>query len=160
MDSEFTRDAITWDIAHCVELACENTKTQTNWLQELDTTLQSIMKKFTMGKHHTQLQDICIEMNQTFLEFCLFSDTRFMEYSHRTYGHFFVTYILITKIRRDMESEDSTTDLVQDREYSEILLAQTTFVLNLVFMREVSHLMTIFSKSSQKFDVLPFHVTI
>ena len=69
MDSEFTRDAMTWDIAHRVELACENTKTQTNWLQELETTLQSIMKKFTMGKHHTQLQVICIEMNQTFLEF-------------------------------------------------------------------------------------------
>ena len=52
LNSEFTRDAITWDIAHRVELACENTKTQTNWLQELDTTLQPIMKKFTMGKHH------------------------------------------------------------------------------------------------------------
>ena len=56
-----------------------------------------------------------------------------------------------------MESKDSTTDLVQDREYNEILLAQTTFVLNLVFMREVSHLMTILSKSSRKFEVLPFH---
>ena len=74
-------------------------------------------------------------------------------------------HVLIAKIRRDMESEDSMTDLVQDREYSEILLAQTTFVLNLVgesfndniFTREVSHLMTIFSKCSQKFDVLPFH---
>ena len=104
LNSEFTRDAITWDIAHRVELACENTKTQTNWLQELDTSLQSIMKKFTMGKHHTQLQDICIEMNQTFLEFCLFSDRRFMEYSHRTYDHFFVMYhVLITKMRQDMD---------------------------------------------------------
>ena len=104
------------------------------------------MKKFTLRKHHTQPQDICIEMNQTFLEFCLFSDRRFMEYSHGTYDHFFVMYhVLITKIRRDVESEDSTTELVQDREYSEILLAQTTFILNLVFMREASHLMTIFS---------------
>ena len=91
LDSEFTRDAITWDIAHRVELACENTKTQTNWLQEFDTTLQSIMKKFTMGNHHTRLQDIYIEMNQTFLEFCLFSDTRFMEHSHRTYDTIFLS---------------------------------------------------------------------
>ena len=38
-----------------------------------------------------------------------------------------------------------------------MLLAQATFILTLVFMREISHLLTIFSKSSEKFDVLPFH---
>ena len=59
LDKDFTRDALTWDIAHRIELACEDTKKQTNWLQELDTTLQSIMKKFTLGKHHTDLRNMC-----------------------------------------------------------------------------------------------------
>ena len=106
LESEFTRDAITWNIANRVELACEDTKTQTNWLQELGTALQSIIKKFIMGQHHTQPRDMCIEMNEKVLEFCLFSDARFMEYSHRN-EHFFVMYpVLITKARRDVESKD------------------------------------------------------
>ena len=64
--------------------------------------------------------------------------------------------VLITKIQRDVEFEDTPTDLLEYREFSEKLLAQVIFVLNLLFMREVSHLITIFSKSSQTFDVLPF----
>ena len=63
---------------------------------------------------------------------------------------------LITKIRRNVESEGTSTELTADREFSEKLLAQVTFILNLVFMREISHLLTIISKSSQKFDTLPF----
>ena len=125
-------------------------------MQELGTTLQSIMKKFTLGKHHTDLRNISVEIGEKFLEFCLFSETRFIEYAHRTYDHFFIMYpVLITKIQRDVELEDSPTDLVEDREFSEKLLAQVIFVLNLLFMREVSHLITIFSRSSQTFDVLP-----
>ena len=67
-EKDFVKDAITWDIAHRVELACEDTKKQTSWLEELDTTLQSVMKKFTLGQHHTQLRDIAIESNETFSE--------------------------------------------------------------------------------------------
>ena len=115
------------------------------------------MKKFTLGKHHTDLRNISVEIGEKFFEFCLFSETRFIEYAHRTYDHFFIMYpVLISKIQRDVESEDSPTDLVEDRESSEKLLAQVIFVLNLLFMRELSHLITIFSKSSQTFDVLPF----
>ena len=73
-----------------------------------------------------------------------------MEYSHCTYDHFFTTYpVLITKVQRDVESKDTPTDLAQDREFSEMVLAQATFILNLVFM-------TIFSKNLQRFEVL-FH---
>ena len=147
-------------------------------------------------------------MDTSFLEFVLFSETRFMEYSlrtydhriydhrtydhrtydhrtydhrtydhrtydhrtydhrtydhrtydHRTYDHFFNMYpVLVTKIRRDVVSGELPSDLVMDRECTEKLLAQATFILRLIFMREISHLLTRFSKSSQKFDVLPFH---
>lgn len=65
--------------------------------------------------------------------------------------------VLITKVRRDIQNDDTSTELAQDREHSETLLAQVTFILNLIFMREMSHLYTIFSKNSQAFDVLPFH---
>ena len=157
LDIEFTETAVTWDIAHRLELSFDDTKKQMSWLQELDTTLQSIMKKFTLGMHHTQLRDIGIEMGKRFLEFCLFSETRFMQYAHRTYDHFYKMHpVLITKIRRDVESEGTSTELAADREFSEKLLAQVTFILNLVFMREISHLLTIISKSSQKFNTLPF----
>ena len=49
LEQDFARDCITWDIVHCVELACEDAKKETSWLQKVDNTLQSIMKKFTMG---------------------------------------------------------------------------------------------------------------
>ena len=65
--------------------------------------------------------------------------------------------VLITKIRRDVQSGDITEELLLDREFTEKRLAQATIILELAFMREISHLLTRFSKSSQKFDVLPFH---
>ena len=65
--------------------------------------------------------------------------------------------VLISKIRRDVDNDALDTDLQQDREHSETLLAQVTFIMNLLFMRESSHLFTIFSKNSQAFDVFPFH---
>ena len=158
LEHNFTIDALIWDVAHRFELGCEDVKNITPWLQELDTTLQSVMKKFSLGMHHTNLRDIGKEMNIEFKEFCLFSDTRFIEYSHRTYDHFVLMYpLLITKIQRDIGNDTLDTDLQQDREHCETLLAQVTFVLNLTFMREASHLYTIFSKNSQAFDVLPFH---
>ena len=81
-----------------------------------------------------------------------------MEYSHRTYDHFYRMYpTLIVKIQRDVESGDIPSDLEKDREYTGKPLTQTTFIVSLLFMREMSHLMTRYSKSSQKFDVLPFH---
>ena len=71
-----------------------------------------------------------------------------MQYAHRTYDHFYKMYpVLITKIRRDVESEGTSTELAADREFSEKVLAQVTFILNLVFMREISHLLTIILKS-------------
>ena len=119
------------------------------------------MKKFTLGKHHALLQIVAKDLDTTFLEFCLFSETRFMEYSHRIYDHFYTMYpVLITKIRQDLRNGEITEKLLLDREFTEKRMAQATFVLKLAFMREISHLITRFSKSSQKFDVLPFHAMI
>ena len=59
------------------------------------------MKKFRFGHHHTELKKLAGQMNDKF-EFNLFSETRFMEYSYRTYDHFIRMYhILIEKLKRD-----------------------------------------------------------
>jgi hypothetical protein len=92
------------------------------------------MKKFTLGKHHALLQIVGKEMDTTFLEFCLFSETRLMEYSHRTYDHFYMYPVLITKIRKYVKSGEITEELLLDREFTEKWLAQATFVLELSFM--------------------------
>ena len=39
LEKDFTRNAITWDIAHPTELVREDTKEQARWLQDLDTIL-------------------------------------------------------------------------------------------------------------------------
>ena len=55
------------------------------------------------------------------------------------------------KIKRDEETAPSAT-----LETLEKQLAQATTVIDLLFMKEISQLMTICSKSLQRFDVLPF----
>ena len=95
-------------------------------------------------------------MNDKFLEFNLFSETRFMEYSYRTYDHFIRMYhILIEKLKRDEETNKEN----DEEEVSDIqnLLAQLELVIDLLFMAELSHLITFCSKEFQRFDVLPFH---
>ena len=75
-----------------------------------------------------------------------------MEYSHRTYDHFIKMYpILCEKIKRDEVNSPSAT-----LETLEIKLAQATTIIDLLFMKEISQIMTICSKSLQRFDVLPF----
>ena len=65
---DFTKDSTIWDVAHRVELACEDTKNGIKWLTDFDTTLQSIMKKFILGMHHTDVRNIPEELGETFLE--------------------------------------------------------------------------------------------
>ena len=60
-------------------------------------------------------------------------------------------HILNEKIKRDEETAPSAT-----LETLEKQLAQATTVIDLLFMKEISQLMTICSKSLQRFDVLPF----
>ena len=93
---EFLEDSIIWDAAHRLELAYENAKNGKNdqrgrcifhpspWLQDLDSVLQHIMTKFRLGKNHSDLRSVAHDLGETFLEFCLFSETRFMEYAHRS----------------------------------------------------------------------------
>ena len=95
-------------------------------------------------------------MNLTFLEFNLFSETRFVEYSHRTYKHFVRMYpVLCEKLKRDEmmavnAKEKTEADGIQN------LLVQLELVVNLLFMMDLCHLFTFISKEFQRFDVLPF----
>ena len=64
-----------------------------------------------------------------FLEFCLFSGTCFIEYTHRTYSHFYSMYPILTKIQKDVISGEIPAELVQESEHTEKLLAQASFNL-------------------------------
>ena len=165
---DFFEDSIIWDAAHRLELANDNVKNgkkdsqgnwviqKTPWLQELDSVLQTIMTKFRLGKNHSDLRKIAKEKGESFLEFCIFSETRFIEYAHRTYNHFIrMFHILFEKIKQDEASSDSNKE-TQNLEELEKLLVQAKTVCDLLFMNEVSQLMTFCSKSFQKFDTLPF----
>ena len=166
LPKEFTDDSVIWDAAHRLELACEHAKEGysvsgqmiggTKWLRELDNVLQHIMKIFRFGHNHDDLRRIAKEFNQVFLEFHLFSDTRFVEYSHRTYDHFTrMRSILCEKLKRD-ENNGTTEKDNQDVENLQNLLVQLELVLDLLFMAEVSHLFTFCSKAFQRFDVVSF----
>ena len=90
----------THDAARPLELACKDAKEgkvdrrgmcivpKCEWLIQLDHILQQIMTHFRYGHNHISLHNIAKEKNEIFLEFNLFSETRFVEYSHRTYDHF------------------------------------------------------------------------
>ena len=92
-----------------------------------------------------------------FLEFNLFSETRFVEHSHRTYDHFTRMFpILFEKLKRD--EENSTSDKDQNKSIQlQNLLVQLEIVVDLLFMKDLSHLLTYSSKEFQRFDVLSFY---
>ena len=163
---EFLEDCLIWDAAHRLELVHDDVKNgkkdqrgnvimaPTPWLKDLDSTLQFIMTKFRTGAEHSKLRTIAHEMGETFLEFCLFSETRFMEYCHRTYDHFLgMFHVIHAKIKSDEDKAPSNT-----LEALEKQLLQAVTVTDMLFMKEMSHIMTLCSKSLQRFDVLPFVV--
>ena len=91
-----------------ISVICNNLGTElfkeTKWLQDLINVLQHIMKIYRFGKHHSDLNKVAQEMDMSFLEFNLFSETRFVEHSHRTYDHFVRMYpVLFEKLKRDEE---------------------------------------------------------
>ena len=147
---EFMEDALIWDAAHRLELVHHDVKHgkkdhsgnilihPTLWLQNLDKTLQSIMTNFRTGQSHSNLRAVAQEMGEPFLEFCLFSETRFMEYSHRTYDHFIkMFHILYEKIKRDECKSENPSDTAHNL-HKMLVLAET--VTDLVFMKELSQL--------------------
>lgn len=86
----------------------------------------------------------------------MFSETRFVEYSHLTYDHFKRMYpILCEKLKRD-ENNGQTEKDDSDVENLQNLLVQLELVLDLLFMAEVSHLFTFCSKAFQRFGVVSF----
>lgn len=160
-------DSVIWDAAHRLELACQHAKEGytvsgqrvggTDWLLELDNVLQHIMKIFRFGHNHAHLRKICDERKCTFLEFNLFSETRFVEYSHRTYDHFVRMFpILCEKLKQD-EKSATTSKEQSDADSIQNFLVQLELVIDLLFMTDLSHLLTFVSKEFQRFDVLPFH---
>ena len=167
LPKDLMNDSVLWDAAHRLELACQHAKEGysvggqrvggTDWLIELDQVLQHIMKIYRFGHNHSDLKKISEEMKHTFLEFNLFSETRFVEYSHRTYDHFVRMYpVLCEKLKRDetmavSSKEKAESDAIQN------LLVQLELVVDLLFMMDLSHLLTFISKEFQRFDVLPFY---
>ena len=96
--------------------------------------------------------------NEGFLGFIVFSETRFIEYAHRTYDHFVIIHsILVENIKRDEKHAEKEQE-PKEFENLQILLVQLHTVIDLLFMAGLSHLITICSKEFQRFDVLPFHV--
>ena len=108
----------------------------TKWLIELDNVLQPIMVKCNYGPNHSELRNIAKEMNKDFLQFCLFSETRFHQYAHRNYNHFSnMFHILFEKLLRDA-SKDTRKDERDANENIQNLLVQAELVINLLFMQD------------------------
>ena len=66
--------------------------------------------------------------------------------------------ILYEKIKMDQSEDNLHSTLTSDKAESlESDLVQVQTVTDLLFMSEISHIMTISSKRFQEFDVLPYH---
>ena len=68
-------------------------------------------------------------------------------------------HLLYEKLKRDeqkaeIEESNKKTDIAVNLQNS---LVQVETVFDLLFMRDLSHLLTYCSKEFQRFDVLPFH---
>ena len=112
------------------------------------------MSHFRFGHNNTQLHNIARENNEVFLEFNLFSETRFVEHSYRTYDHFVrMFHLLYEKLKCDEAARERSDKAIHLQ--NTLVVVET--VLDLIFMRDLSHLLTYCSKELQRFDVLPFY---
>ena len=102
-----------------------------------------------MGRNHAQLKLISEENKVVFLEFPQQSETRFSEHQYKVYDHFYKMYpILVIKVKRDVESGEISNS-IDNEDLLEKHLIQALLILNLAFMREISHLLTRCSKEFQ-----------
>ena len=64
------------------------------------------MVKCNYGANHSESRNIAKETNEEFLQFFLFSETRFIQYENRTYDYFSkMFHILFEKLLRDTSKD-------------------------------------------------------
>ena len=151
----FTKDACLWDLAHRLELAAEDVKKDSTWLNEFDSSIQSIMIMLREPAARSLLQQIALDIDVPFREFQLFSETRFVEYVHRSYQSILSMFPTIYNHFQIHASKDEPSSLVYQKLHLP-RIQSPSFLLNLLFMSEISQRLNQCSKLLQRDDVMPW----
>ena len=152
----FTKDDCLWDLAHRLELAAEDVKKDSTWLNQFDSSIQSIMIMLREPAARSLLQQIALDIDVPFREFKLFSETRFVEYVHRSYQSILSMLPTIYNHFQIHASKDEPSSLVYQKLHLP-RIQSPSFLLNLlVFMSEISQRLKQCSKLLQRDDVMPW----
>lgn len=112
------------------------------------------MVNLRKASERQELRNICSETNVKFLEFVLFSSTRFIQYVHRTYEVVLRLYSSIFTLYQNHASSIEANAM--DAQHFISKISQAKFVAQLNFMLDLSKILTTASKLFQRDEVLPW----
>ena len=150
----FTKDACLWELAHRLELAADDMKRVTAWHNEFDSSIQSIMIKLREPAARSLHQHIALDIKIPFREFQIFSETRLVEYVHRSYQSILIMLPIIYNHFQVQASKNEPSYL----DYQKLHLPRIqspSFLLNLL-MSEITQRLQQCSKLLQRDDVMPW----
>ena len=105
------------------------------------------------GNVRNELIEICIELGIEHREFVSYQDTRFAEYRHRTYKVFIHMHLPLYRLSQKKASSDTPEAL--DSQERVLGFQNPEACLKLVFMYEISQLLTRTQKHCQDQNLLP-----
>ena len=155
LGEEYAKSLTIWDLGHLLELALDDTKKEQKWLQDFDSIVQKIMVFMRQDYKRTELKKVCTEKSLQYCELVLFSTTRFAQYMFRSYKSLRDMWLAIWYLLENISASD-TKEAIEAQKGFKSDIQNPKFVIRLVFMEEISNIVTILSKQFQKRDVLPF----
>ena len=156
LDESYVKTVVLWDAAHRLELAAEDTKVKTPWLRNFDSKLEAMMVEMKQDLNRNSLIQTATEMDLIYYELHLFSDTRFIQYAHRTYRNIREMWPVINRVLESQSASD-TSKAIDVQKGHKVFLQDPISVLRLIFMEEVANILTVLSKEFQKCDDFPYH---
>ena len=135
----------------------EDVQKVTPWMQKLFAFLTTAMVHFRVGSAQNTLKTECEKLECPFYVFHLFSTTRFHEYVHRSIQNFDHMWLPMVMVLEQIASSDSP-EAIEAQKGIKRQLQDPQFIIELLFVREVSKQFSILSHMFQEENKLPFHV--
>ena len=157
VSEEYAKSLLFRDAAHLLESTLGDVKKVTPWLQKIFDFLTTAMVHFRVGSAQETLKAECEKLQCPFYTFHLFSTTRFHEYVYRSVKNFDHMWMPMMMILKRISSTVSSEGVEAQKGIIK-QLQDPQFIIELLFVSEVSKQFSILSQLFQEENKFPFHV--
>ena len=128
-------------------------KKKNQWVNIFDDRMRELMKSNNKGEHRLLLIKICENEKLDVFEMVLYSDTRFCEFRYRTYNVMINMHKPMYLLYQQLASSDSEEAV--DFQQKVLQFQNPIEIIKLLFLYEISHIITRTQKHCQDQDYLP-----